>query len=81
LKRALVMPVIDTLEPSSVRTIRYCGYLIRYTGQSYTITLAGDEVMHQPYPEAWQKMGADGVGAWMLEQAKAFVDARRAGHV
>jgi hypothetical protein len=60
---------------------RYCGYLIRYSGDSFTITFAGDEVMHQLYPEARHKFGAEGVQVWMLEQAKAFVDARRAGHV
>jgi len=62
-------------------TIRYCGYLIRCSTDGFAVTLAGDEVMHQAYPHARESLGADAVGPWMLEQAKAFVDARRAGHV
>lgn len=60
---------------------RYCGYLIRYGADSYTVTLAGDEVMHQPCSAPRGKVDADGRQGWVLEQAKAFVDARRAGHV
>jgi hypothetical protein len=60
---------------------RYCGYLIRCSVDSFTVSLAGDEVMHQPYPQARKTLAAAHLGPWMLEQAKAFVDARRAGHV
>ena len=62
-------------------TTRYCGYLIRCEPDSFTVTLAGDEGMHQPYPEARATLGAERLGNWMMEQAKSFVDARRAGHV
>lgn len=62
-------------------TIRYCGYLIRCSIDGFAVTLAGDEVMYQAYPHARESLGADAIGPWMLEQAKAFVDARRAGHV
>ncbi|MGC1550107.1 MAG: hypothetical protein WA777_16415 [Rhodanobacter sp.] len=60
-------------------TVRYCGYLIRCHGESFTVMLAGDEVIHQPYPGAQSRLGNDGLGPWILEQAKAFIDARRAG--
>lgn len=60
---------------------RYGGYLIRYSGKSFTVSLAGDEVMHQPYPDALSQRSAEDAAAWVLEQAKAFVDAYRAGHV
>lgn len=62
-------------------TTRYCGYLIRCNVDGFTVTLAGDEVMYQAYPRASESLGAEKVGPWMLEQARAFVDARRAGHV
>lgn len=60
-------------------TVRYAGYLIRCQGESFTVMQAGDEVIHQPYPGAQTRLGSDALGPWMLEQAKAFVDARRAG--
>lgn len=67
--------------PTLPLSTRYCGYLIRCSVDSFTVSLAGDEVMHQPYPQARKKVDAERLGGWMLEQAKAFVDARRAGHV
>lgn len=60
---------------------RYCGYLIRCTGESFTITLAGDEVLYQPYPGLRARLGKETFGPWMLEQAKSFVDAHREGKV
>jgi hypothetical protein len=60
-------------------TTRYCGYLIRCRGESFTVSLAGDEVLHQPYPGAKARLGATALTPWVLEQAKAYVDARRAG--
>ncbi|WP_049623964.1 hypothetical protein [Frateuria defendens] len=62
-------------------TVRYCGYLIRCRGESFTVTLAGDEVIHQTYPGTLGRLGRDALGPWMLDQAKAYVDARRAGAV
>jgi hypothetical protein len=62
-------------------TFRYCGYLIRCTGESFTVTLAGDEVLYQPYPGLRARLGKNEFGPWMLEQAKSFVDAHRAGTV
>lgn len=77
-RRAAPVPPPVTTLPS---TIRYCGYLIRCNVDGFTVTLAGDEVMHQAYPDANDSLGAEKIGPWMLEQARAFVDARRAGHV
>ncbi|HET6431303.1 hypothetical protein [Dyella sp.] len=72
-------PVV--VAPTLPLVTRYCGYLIRCSVDSYTVSLAGDEVVHQPYPQARKKLDSERLGGWMLEQAKAFVDARRAGHV
>lgn len=62
-------------------TFRYSGYLIRCAGESLTITLAGEEVLYQPYPGLRVRLGQDAFGPWMLDQAKSFVDAHRAGKV
>jgi hypothetical protein len=76
------MPALHSPAPAaSAQMIRYCGYLIRYGTDSYTVTLAGDEVMHQPCSAPRSKVDTDVRQGWVLEQAKAFVDARRAGHV
>lgn len=77
-RRSSPAPQPPLLLPS---TTRYCGYLIRCNVDGFTVTLAGDEVMHQAYPGVRESLGTEAIGPWMLEQAKAFVDARRAGHV
>jgi hypothetical protein len=77
-RRSAPAPQPSLLLPS---TTRYCGYLIRCSVDGFTVMLAGDEVMYQAYPRASESLGAEAIGPWMLEQAKAFVDARRAGHV
>lgn len=77
-RRAVPPPPPMTVLPS---TSRYCGYLIRCNVDGFTVMLAGDEVMHQPYPDALGSLGEERLGPWMIEQARAFVDARRAGHV
>lgn len=60
-------------------TVRYCGYVIRCEDESFTVLLAGDEVLYQPYPGSRGRLGVEALGPWLLDQARAFVDARRAG--
>jgi hypothetical protein len=62
-------------------TVRYCGYVIRCEGESFTVLYAGDEVLYQLYPGSRDKLGGEALGPWVLDQAKAFVDAHRAGKV
>lgn len=77
-RRSVAAPTPPVTLPS---TSRYCGYLIRCKDDGFTVMLAGDEVMYQAYPKARATLRPDQLGPWMLEQARAFVDARRAGHV
>ena len=74
-------PAPPPVEPRGDHPERYRGYLIRCDGESFTITYAGGEIVSQPYPGARARLGDAALIPWMIEQAKSYVDARRAGCV